>query len=214
MQPGLAESLKRETGALHRQVERSALMQTLLRGQLDRTGYGALLRNLHAIYAALEPALARHAHHALLAPLQFAALPREPALRRDLDALYGESGCGPVSLQAATARYSKRLCVLDAAHPHLLVAHSYVRYLGDLSGGQMLARIVRRSLDLPVGTGTAFYDFGNVAATTQLTQAYRAGLDGLSPDAATHRAIVDEALLAFELHLQLFDQLAHDVLRR
>ena len=38
---------------------------------------------------------------------------------------------------------------LAATQPALLAAHAYVRYLGDLSGGQMLARIVSQGLQLP-----------------------------------------------------------------
>jgi hypothetical protein len=42
----------------------------------------------------------------------------------------------------------------------LLLAHSYVRYLGDLSGGQIISERVRRVYDLKKeGGGTAFYDF-------------------------------------------------------
>ena len=57
-------------------------MAALLHGRLDRRGYRLLLRNLEAIYAALESALQRHAAHpAALARFDFAALARTPALR-------------------------------------------------------------------------------------------------------------------------------------
>jgi heme oxygenase (biliverdin-producing, ferredoxin) len=206
--PSLSESLRHETSALHTQVERSPFMHSLLRGRMRRHGYCLMLRNLQAIYAALEPALERHAAVALLAPLHFPALRREATLRRDLETLHGADWQEALAVQPAATRYVARLSQLDEAQPELLVAHSYVRYLGDLSGGQLLRRIVRDSLALLPGAGTAFYEFGDAAATARLKKAYREGLDALAPEPATARAIVAEAMAAFELHGQLFDELA------
>lgn len=45
-------------------------------------------------------------------------------------------------------------------HPGRLLAHAYVRYLGDLSGGQLVAAKIRRVYSLPPPPGgTAFYEF-------------------------------------------------------
>eukprot|EP00121_Abeoforma_whisleri_P005982 Awhi_evm1s5431 len=44
--------------------------------------------------------------------------------------------------------YLNRLNEITRTKPFLLVAHVYVRYLGDLSGGQVLKRIVRKALNL------------------------------------------------------------------
>jgi heme oxygenase (biliverdin-producing, ferredoxin) len=42
--------------------------------------------------------------------------------------------------------YRDRVAELAGRAPLLLAAHAYVRYLGDLSGGRMLGRAMRRSL--------------------------------------------------------------------
>ena len=47
--PTLALQLRTDTRALHTEVERTGVMRLLLRGQLDRAGYCALLRTLHAV---------------------------------------------------------------------------------------------------------------------------------------------------------------------
>lgn len=206
----LPESLKNETRTLHLQAERSAFMGRLLRGRMERPAYAALLRNLHAIYAALEPALRRHAKHPVIAPLVLPALFREPALRRDLERLQGPGWADALVLQPAAQDYVERLRMLDAQHPELLAAHSYVRYLGDLSGGQMLDRIVRDSLRLGTGSnvGADFYDFGDAQATSATRIAYRQALASLPVSAEDGAAIVAEARHAFELHGRLFEQLA------
>ncbi|RYF75786.1 MAG: biliverdin-producing heme oxygenase [Comamonadaceae bacterium] len=203
----LSESLKDRTRSLHTQVERSAFMHDLLRGRMDRHGYCLLLRNLHDVYAALEPALERHSGHPLLAPLHLVGLARKTPLQRDLESLEGAHWRESLPLESVTSHYVTRLQTLAERDPALLVAHSYVRYLGDLSGGQMLARIVRDSIAPSVLGGTAFYDFGDAQATERLRHDYRAGLDALATDEATSEAIVNEAVLSFELHGQLFEAL-------
>lgn len=210
MTQSLSESLRRETRDLHTQAERSAFMGRLLRGQMQRPAYVALLRNLHAIYTALEPALRRHAGHAAVAPLILPGLWRTKSLERDLDALHGAAWAAQVPLQRATMAYVARLHEIEKTDPTLLAAHSYVRYLGDLSGGQMLSRIVRDSLGLREGEGTAFYDFGDAERMTALKKAYRDGLASLALDEPKQQAVVAEAKLAFQAHQALFEELNLD----
>ena len=204
----LAERLRDETRGLHTEVERSALMRSLLHGELSLAGYCLLLRSLHAIYVTLEAALVRHATDVLLAPIFNPALFRSDALARDLDTLHGASWPRTVAVQPAARLYEDRLRLLSGNTPAALVAHAYVRYLGDLSGGQLLKPIVAKGLQLPSGVGTAFYDFGDADQTRDLTRAFRVGLDDIDVNEALIDAIVSEARQAFELHGHLFHQLA------
>lgn len=210
--PTLAQRLKAETKALHTAAERSRFMGVLLRGQMSRAPYCAMLRNLHSIYAALESALARRARHPVIAPVFLPGLVRTDALVDDLLAVHGADWAIAFELLPTSLRYVAHLQAIEAAQPERLLAHAYVRYLGDLSGGQMLRRIVAASMGLPraqgAGCGTAFYDFGDAASTRALTLTFRAGLDDVVVDDEGADAIVAEARLAFEWHLRLFDELA------
>lgn len=203
MPPGLAERLRAETWPLHREVERAGIMPALLRGQVSRQGYGALLRQLHALYAALEDALRHHAGSAPLAPIAMPALFRTEALAADLMALAG-SGWTDWPLCPTTRDYVARLRELDTRDPARLAGHAYVRYLGDLSGGQTVGRILGEALHLPAAA-LRFYDFGGTS--DELAAQLRGGLErcGGDPD-----AIIDEAKLAFRLHARLFEELAAD----
>ena len=203
----LAKQLRADTRALHTEVERTGVMGLLLRGQLDRARYCALLRNLHAVYAALEPALRRHAAHPAVAPVVFEALFRAAPVAADLTDLHGADWHAAIPLHTATVRYVARLHELDAHAPELLVAHAYLRYLGDLSGGQMLRKIVAESLPLAPGTGTRFYEFGSPADVAGHLRAFRAGLDALPLPEGMQTAIVNETCSAFRQHGELFADL-------
>ncbi len=206
--PDLAESLRGATTALHRRVERSPFMSTLLGGRASRAAYCALLRSLHAIYAELELALTRHEAQVVVAPVVLPALFRRSALEHDLTALHGAAWREDIPLPAAAARYAQHLARLAGECPERLVAHAYVRYLGDLSGGQLLSRVVTRTLALSGGRGTEFYDFGDAERTRLLKDAFRRGLAAVPVDSALQVELVEEAVRAFEMHAALFDELA------
>lgn len=203
----LAARLRQATQALHTEVERAGLMRLLLRGELPLAGYAALLRSLHALYEPLERGLARHAAHPQIAPLWQPGLARSAALARDLEHLLGPAWARRCRPAVAADAYAAHLEALDAAEPGLLAAHAYVRYLGDLSGGQMLARVVARSLGTTAEGALAFYDFGGAAQVSQLAAALRSGLDRIATSEAQAQALIDEACAAFGRHRELFVEL-------
>jgi heme oxygenase len=200
----LAARLREATHALHRTAERSAFMQGLLQGRLERAVYCRLLRNLHALYSALEQALERHA--AALPPLHLPALFRTAALASDLRCLHG-ADWSALPLTRAMREYTGRIQQLALEHPRLLVAHAYVRYLGDLSGGQSLRDRVRSALALEGDAGTAFYAFGGRDEVESKKQRFRAGLNAMVLDPASEDELVAEANAAFALHVDLFAEL-------
>jgi heme oxygenase len=206
MTRGHADRLRRETRQLHAEVERAGIMRPLLRGELGRPGYCGLLRNLHEIYCALEGALRRHATKPDVAPIVLPELFRTDALREDLAVLHGEHWPRLLPVPA-TRRYVARLHEIEHGDAALLVAHAYVRYLGDLSGGVIVRGIVAGSLGLGSGPGLRFYDFGGEHGARQLAERLRRGIDAAC-SAASIDAVVAEAQDAFRLHARLFEELA------
>ncbi len=203
----LAQRLRTQTWPAHRRVEGTAFVRAMLRGELNLPGYALLLASLLPVYAALEAALRRHAGMPAVAAIYHPALEREAALRDDLAALQGDERAESLAPQPAALDYAKHLFALAESSPALLVAHAYVRYLGDLSGGQAVQRVVARSLQLEGRRGTRFYDFGDEAQLAALAAHLRGGLDRIEADAATLDAIVTEAVAAFARHERLFEEL-------
>ena len=203
----ITDRLRSDTRALHTEVERAGVMRLLLRGQLDRAGYCRLLRNLLVIYAALESGLSRHSNNPSLAILGCEPMFRSNAIQEDLDFLHGTDWKEAIALTETATQYAAHLEYLAERSPSLLGAHAYVRYLGDLSGGQMLNRIVAKSLTLQPNQGVNFYDFGSEEDVANLAKKFRLGLDLMAEDEASARALVDEACAAFARHKTLFEAL-------
>ncbi len=203
MTPGLAPRLRAETQRPHRDVERTDFVQALLRGELSTEAYLDLLVNLRVIYRALERQLEAHAAHPAVAAVQDPRLARSAALDADLATL-GRTDLTTAVVPAARAYAASLNAIADSA-AHRLVAHAYVRYLGDLSGGQRLSTIVERSIEGAADGGRRFYDFGDASRVRELAERLRAGLDAV-PEGHWDE-IVAEALDAFARHTTLFEQL-------
>jgi heme oxygenase (biliverdin-producing, ferredoxin) len=204
----LPERLKQATHTLHTEVERTGVMRRLLAGRIDRANYAALLRNLAAIYATMEPLLDAQRDDRWLRCIVDDALFRTAALTADLQVLGASTVIDP--LAPSTQRYRLRLQYLGDQAPGLLVAHAYVRYLGDLSGGQVVRRIVAKSLNLATDAGLRFYDFGDAGQAKALAQWFRQGLAAIKATTAEQEALCAEAQLAFTMHRGLFEELDPD----
>jgi heme oxygenase len=203
----LSAELRSATKELHTEAERSGIMGALLRGRCSREEYAALLTSLEAIYGALETGLAQHAAHPVLGALHRPGFARHASLRADLVALraLGVTVSGAVPNEAQ--RYVAQLQMLAADDPPRLLAHAWLRYLGDLNGGQIVARLVRKSLSLPA-EATTFYDFPDFADPMAEAAAWREALDAAPLGAGTRESIVDEAITGFRRHIGLFRALA------
>ncbi len=204
-----SDTWRRGSRAEHEAAESGAFVADLVEGRASASQYVAYLRRLRVVYAALEAALHEHRAHPVVAAVDDPALRRLAALEADLRHW---TGCGPgpepLASPAATA-YRARI-ERAARTPYLLAAHHYTRYLGDLSGGQILARAVRsgfpgRSLDRG---GLDFYRFEQIAAPVPWKRAYRERLDALPLDAGQDAAVLDEVRAAFRLNHALLAEVA------
>lgn len=203
----LVAQLRSATRALHSEVERAGIMPELLRGELSVPVYVALLRNLHAIYATLEAALTALAHDPRIEPFCRADIFRLPALASDLTALSPEHNWPELPLRDATEAYVARLRSAEKDDPVRLIAHAYVRYLGDLNGGQLLARTVSRLTAHLSVSCVAFYDFGGKEAAANHARDLRDALDSLPLKDAEVATVLNEAMWAFKQHRLIFEAL-------
>ena len=112
---------------------------------------------------------------------------------------------------AAVRDYVARLDWLAAHWPTGLAAHQYTRYLGDLSGGQMIKRVVQKAFATTGSDGAAFYEFPEIADIAAFKARYREGLDAMPLAEGEAARLVEEANRAFDLNVGLFCEL--DALR-
>lgn len=207
MSNNLASRLKQETADLHTQAEQAGVIEALIHGRISREQYCLLLRNLVVIYQPLENGLSHLQEHSCLAPFGFPTLFRLAPLSNDLVELHGPDWRERLPVCPAAAAYQDRLESGYAAKAEQLLAHAYVRYLGDLSGGQMLKKLVAQTLHLPPGQSVSFYDFGTPAEVARHLINFKSALGQLTLTDKQQCEVIEEAKWAFESHIRIANQL-------
>lgn len=128
-------NLRELTKEAHTNAERQEFVKILFSGNINPKLYATFLKNQHPCYEILE---------VCAMPLQLLhGLPdirRAPAILSDFQELWTDEDGDPQIL-AATERYIKYILSIKD-DPKRLMAHIYVRHMGDLAGGQMIAKKV------------------------------------------------------------------------
>lgn len=155
----------------------------------------------------------RHRNHAILSQIYFPELNRKAALEQDMLFYYGPNWREQIAPSPAAQVYIDRIREISNTAPELMVAHSYTRYLGDLSGGQILKGIAQRGMNLAEGEGTHFYEFKQIADEKAFKQMYRQAMNDLPVDEATADRIVEEANDAFGLNMKMFKELEGSLIK-
>ncbi|XP_039979724.1 heme oxygenase 1a isoform X1 [Xiphias gladius] len=204
----LSEQIKAATKHNHIRAENTQLMLSYQKGQITLPQYKVLLCSLYEIYKALEEELDKNSSHPAVAPIYFPQeLARLESLERDLEHFLGSDWRKRVIVPAATHRYEQRLREIGKDNPVLLVAHAYTRYLGDLSGGQVLGKITQKSLGLNNKEGLAFFSFPGVESPNRFKQLYRSRMNSIELTEEERAEVLEEAVSAFEYNIQVFDDL-------
>ncbi|XP_062989525.1 heme oxygenase 1 [Elgaria multicarinata webbii] len=209
MSRDLSEALKESTKEVHAEAESTEFMMSFQKGKVSLREFKLYLASLYYIYLALEEESERNKDNPVYAPVYFPAeLNRKAALEEDLEYFYGPTWRKELQCHEATQKYVDRLHHVGQYEPELLVAHAYTRYLGDLSGGQILKKIAQKSLNLPsTGEGLSFFNFPGVTNISKFKQLYRARMNSIPMDSETEERILLEAKKSFLLNIEVFEEL-------
>jgi heme oxygenase len=205
----LAAQLREGTKKAHTMAENTGFVSCFLKGVVDKASYRTLVADLYFVYSAMEEEIGRlrAAGHPVVGPVGFPELNRRETLEQDLAYYFGEGWRSAVKATPAAQEYVARLHQVAAEAPELLVGHHYTRYIGDLSGGQILKNIAQKAMNLGEHDGLRFYEFEAIPDEKGFKTHYRATLNNLPIDQAMADRIVAEANHAFHLNMKMFQEL-------
>jgi len=202
--------LKAGTKKSHSAAENTKFVGAFLRGVVDEEEYKKLITNFFYVYSTMEELIkATEDPIASILKKYQVKLNRTAFLEQDLRYFYGPMWRNDVykGESEACKTYIHRLNEVAQNDPYLLVAHHYTRYIGDLSGGQILKNIAEKALKPPKGAGLNFYEFPYIEDAKAFKTEYRAALDELPLDESQKNAMITEANYAFRLNMYLFDEI-------
>ncbi len=202
-----SKELKIGTKKSHSAAENTSFVASFLRGVVNKESYKKLVSDLYFVYSAMEEEVDNLKDHPIMGQIQLSDLNRVNALEQDLRFYYGPIWRSLVKPSEACNQYVNRIREVAKNEPELLVGHHYTRYLGDLSGGQILKGIAKKAMELGDGQGLKFYDFERIEDAKAYKAGYRGILDGLPITEHQADAIIEEANYAFKLNMDMFNSL-------
>lgn len=195
----------------HTEAETSTFMSDLLGGRLGVEAYARYTEQLWFVYEALEADTARLAADPVAGPFIRPELLRRAALERDLAHLRGPDWRATLTALPATRAYADRVAECASEWPGGYVAHHYTRYLGDLSGGQIIRGKAEQTWGFSrKGDGVRFYVFEDISNPAAFKRSYRELLDGVLADDLEKQRIVAECKRAFALNTGVFRGLGEE----
>ena len=200
-----AKQLKEGTKKSHSAAENTSFVKSFLKGVVNKESYRGLISDFYFVYSALEEELTKLHDHPVVGGLDLPELRRKIALEMDLRYYYGPIWRSLIKPSEACEKYVNRIREVAKNEPELLVGHHYTRYLGDLSGGQILKGIAEKAMELGNGQGLKFYEFESIDDSKEYKKGYREMLNTLSIDQHQADAIIVEANYAFRLNMYMFD---------
>ncbi|WP_370256900.1 heme oxygenase (biliverdin-producing) [Streptomyces sp. V4I8] len=195
----------------HTEAETSTFMSDLLGGRLGVDAYARYTEQLWFVYEALEAGAERLASDPVAGPFIQPELLRLASLERDLAHLRGPRWRTGLSALPATQAYADRVRECAEDWPAGYIAHHYTRYLGDLSGGQIIRDKAEKTWGFTrKGDGVRFYVFEEIANPAAFKRSYRELLDGVRADDLEKQRIVAECKKAFALNTAVFRALGEE----
>lgn len=171
-------SLKVLTQVKHEEIESMPFTQYMMSGNISKEDYAKYLFQMIEVYKALEEVACN-----LNVLDDMTDIARYYHISHDYTELVGNNIHYPIL--PATKEYCDYIHMIN--DPKVIIAHMYVRYMGDMAGGQMIKKLVP-------GSGS-FYDFKNLR---DLMMTFRSKL---SDDMA------EEAIMAFNFNIAITRQL-------
>lgn len=203
--------IRTATTEQHTEAENSSFMSDMLGGNLGIDAYRRYTEQLWYVYRALESHSATLAADRVAGPFIRKELARTAQLERDLEHLGGSRWRQTVTALPATMRYAARIEECAGSWPAGYVAHHYTRYLGDLSGGQVIRGTAEKLWNFTRrGDGVRFYVFGDIANPAAFKREYRILLDALSVDEPEKQRVVAECKRAFTMNADVFHELGEE----
>ena len=213
MSSNLATKLRVGTKKAHTMAENVGFVKCFLKGVVEKTSYRKLVANFYFIYSVMEEEMEKHSNHPIISKINFPQLHRKHSLEQDLSYYFGANWREQIQLSTAGEAYVQRIREISEKQPELLIAHSYTRYLGDLSGGQILKGIAETAMNITDGRGVEFYEFPDILDEKAFKAKYRQTLDELPIEVAMQERIVDEANAAFGMNMKMFQELEGNLIK-
>jgi len=202
----LSKQIKEGTKKSHTMAENTGFITCFLKGVVEKKSYVRLMSDLYYVYSAMEEEIARHKNDVIVSKIYYQELFRKESIEQDLRYYLGDDWKSKLTQTNSCKEYVARIREVSNFSPMLLISHHYTRYIGDLSGGQVLKGIAQTALGVD-DSGMNFYIFKDIPNEKEFKNNYRNALDSLLLTQSQKDIIVVEANNAFKYNMKVFNEI-------
>jgi heme oxygenase (biliverdin-producing, ferredoxin) len=198
----LSKRIREETKKSHTMVENTGFITCFLKGVVETKSYTKLMSDLYHVYTTMEEQFVKYKEHSIISKVYYPELFRKESIENDLKYYLGSNWKEQLTQTDSCKSYVNRIKIIS---PYLLIAHQYTRYIGDLSGGQVLKGIAQTALGVD-DNAMNFYIFKDIPNEKEFKNKYRNTLDLLPLEQDHIDKIIEEANYAFKLNMNIFKE--------
>lgn len=202
----LSKQIKEGTKKSHTMAENTGFITCFLKGVVEKKSYVRLMSDLYHVYSAMEEEIDRHKDDPIVSKIYYPELFRKESIEKDLQYYLGNDWKNQITQTNSCKEYVARIRDISIFSPMLLISHHYTRYIGDLSGGQVLKGIAQTALKVD-DDGMNFYIFKDIPDEKEFKNNYRNALDSLPLTQTQIDLIITEANNAFKYNMKVFNEI-------
>ena len=199
----LADFLKAKTWSLHTEAEKTGVVSDIVHQRVLLNDYLNYIQNLREIYETLESETRWLGHYDEVGEFFTSSLFRSTHLKHDYENLRSRQPPMPsTGLHPVTRSYCEHILQAQKQRPAAMLAHIYVRYLGDLNGGLIMQRLLKSSLNLTEDCLT-FYAFPDIEDIAEFRSNFRDTLNRVVLTEVERHAVSKAAMETFSFNIVL-----------
>jgi len=198
------DRMKKETWDEHEASKDSRFANGIMSGEFGQRGFIEWQRALYPVYVKLEKILQGKRKDPVIHIFDHRKLDRSQRIYNDLVSL----GTDPILDPSPLKTLPPYIAAIEKASsvPQRLMAYHYTRYMGDMNGGQVIARAMENICGIDKEALTC-YDFSEIGDGYHYRKQYKTLLE-LSPWTEEEReAFIDEAKIAYARNADFFEEL-------
>lgn len=198
------DTMKKETFDEHELSKDSGFATSLMSGEWDALAFIEWQNALYPVYVALEKNLVANRKDPSLHIFDHRKLDRAGRIKHDL----GTYGVDPIETPSTLASVAPYVAAVEAASasPQRLMAYHYTRYMGDMIGGQVIARCMMKEYGMTPDSLTC-YDFSECGDIHQYRKTYKTLLELVPWTEEERREFIEEVKVAYKVNAAMFEEL-------
>lgn len=194
------ETLREQTKELHLAAEQTEFMKQMFIGGLPLSKYLEYLMSLEKIYSVLEYEIRDSIDSDIILSVFDTRLERSALISKDIKAIARKH----VLKRSTIDIINEYVKYIKSSNEVELLAHHYIRYLGDLSGGQMISKLLQRSYSFS-DNQTLFYKFDLDAK--QYREEYKTRLNDIVVSDESANIFINAVNNIYKITIRLLDSI-------